>query len=54
MLDSGSYDRFVEVVDREWTRVFPTLKGEDLPFCLPTASVPKGVSDFTLCSAGGS
>jgi hypothetical protein len=47
----GTYDRFHEVVHREWSRVFPHLSGEELPFMLPSATIPvNNLPDFTTCS----
>ena len=45
-----SYQRFYDVVDREWSRVFPSLEGEWLPFALPSATIPTApLGDFTQC-----
>lgn len=41
------YQRFYEIVDREWTRVFTNLKGEANQFALPHAPVPRLLADFT-------
>jgi hypothetical protein len=48
----GKLDRFLTVVNREWSRVFgDKLAGEDLPFMLPTVTVPtKILGDFTSCT----
>jgi hypothetical protein len=46
----GLYARFHEVVNREFSRVFTDIKGENLPFKLPVAPVPKLIEDFTSCS----
>jgi hypothetical protein len=35
---------------REYGAVFPTLKGENIPFCLPNAQIPdEGLQDYTNC-----
>lgn len=52
----GLLDKFTTVVDREWALVFEPvmqhgmLPGEDLPFHVPTAMIPRAVPDFTTCS----
>jgi hypothetical protein len=46
----SSYQRFYDVVDREWSRVFPSLAGESLAFALPRATIPTApLGDFTNC-----
>ena len=49
----GYYDRFAEVVEREYTLAFGTvLAGEDLEYGLPTASIPTNIlGDFTTCTS---
>lgn len=52
MKKDGIYDDFISVTQREYGRVFKTLKGENIPLCLPKAPVPDaGLKDFTKCSA---
>jgi len=49
--EEGKYDRFYYIVEREWSRVFTSLSGENLPFALPTATIPHTtLGDFTNCS----
>lgn len=43
------FDRFEYVVRREYHLKFPTLYGEDIPFGLPSSSVPSVLHDFTHC-----
>eukprot|EP01102_Stenamoeba_stenopodia_P001672 TRINITY_DN11510_c0_g1_i1.p1 TRINITY_DN11510_c0_g1~~TRINITY_DN11510_c0_g1_i1.p1 ORF type:complete len:553 (+),score=122.93 TRINITY_DN11510_c0_g1_i1:63-1661(+) len=48
----GKYDRFYSVVDTVWTAKFPSLNGEELPFALPTATIPMvSPTDFPTCTA---
>jgi hypothetical protein len=52
MKQDGVYDRFYKIIDQEWSRVFPTLHGEDLPLCVPRKQIPvDALSDFTTCTA---
>ncbi len=47
----GTYQRFYDVVNREWSRVFKDpLNGENLPFVPPTTAVPQKMEDFTACN----
>lgn len=53
------YDRFYDITETEWSRVFGSnqLLGEDLPWYLPSVSLPRtsdGLPDFTQCSGLGS
>ncbi|KAG6003742.1 hypothetical protein E4U43_000877, partial [Claviceps pusilla] len=51
MKKDGVYDEFISVTKIEYGRVFENLQGEDIPLCLPTASVPDaGLEDFGQCS----
>ena len=48
------YERFYNITETEWSRVFGSkpLLGEDLPWSLPTVSIPRssdGLPDFTQC-----
>ncbi len=48
----GQYDRFYDITHDEWNRVFGSsqLLGEDLPWYLPSVSLPRnGLPDFTEC-----
>lgn len=48
----GNYNRFYDVTQTEWSRVFGSteLLGEDLPWYLPSVSLPhNGLPDFTQC-----
>eukprot|EP01114_Cavostelium_apophysatum_P006357 TRINITY_DN1762_c0_g1_i1.p1 TRINITY_DN1762_c0_g1~~TRINITY_DN1762_c0_g1_i1.p1 ORF type:complete len:513 (+),score=91.94 TRINITY_DN1762_c0_g1_i1:144-1682(+) len=40
MMQDGVYDRFTFVVNREYSLKFPSLKGESIPFGLPSLSIP--------------
>lgn len=42
-------DRFLSVIDREYSLVFPTLAGEDAGFAVPTASVPDVLPPWSTC-----
>lgn len=47
----GKYQRFYDVVDREWSRAFPNLLGESLPFAPPRTTVPNtALGDFLRCA----
>ena len=47
----GLYKEFIKITEREHSRVFRDLKGEDIDLCLPKDSVPdRGLVDFTKCS----
>lgn len=48
--EQNKFSRFSDVVNREYSLKFPTLLGEDIPFGLPTKSVPSVLPDFTDCS----
>ena len=54
MIRDGTYHRFYDVVEREWTAKFPSLKGESLPLAMPVAPLPHQLPDFPDCSAQGS
>ena len=41
--------RFTSVIDREWSRVFPNLQGEHIPFSYPQIAVPEKLSPFPSC-----
>jgi hypothetical protein len=50
MKKDGIYAEFLAVTQREYGRVFKSLKGEDQPLCLPKDSVPdRGLKDYTNC-----
>lgn len=42
-------DRFLAVIDREYSMVFPSLAGEDAGFALPAAAVPDALSPWSTC-----
>ncbi len=49
-----NYERFYNITEYEWSRVFglKPLLGEDLPWSLPTVKIPRppdGLPDFTQC-----
>jgi hypothetical protein len=47
----GTYKRFYDVVNREWSRVFKQpLNGENLPYLPPNTPVPQSMTDFTTCN----
>lgn len=47
----GKYEEFLQRVNYEWARVFPTLEGESLGFASPVDSIPypSTLGDFTTC-----
>lgn len=51
---SSAYQRFSDIVEREWGMVFPEgeIHGEDLPFAIPSVDIPHTDQrpDFTECS----
>jgi hypothetical protein len=50
LIKEGRYDRFYSIVDREWRRAFPTIRGTTLLLILPNATIVSDrLSDFTLC-----
>lgn len=50
MKKDNVYDRFYSVIDREWSRVFDTLEGEDVPFGIPISmSIQSDFGDFSTC-----
>jgi hypothetical protein len=50
MKSDGIYGEFIAITQREYGRVFTSLKGEDQPLCLPKDSVPdKGLQDYKNC-----
>ncbi|PHH77905.1 hypothetical protein CDD83_4070 [Cordyceps sp. RAO-2017] len=52
MKTDGVYREFVAVTEREYSRVFGALKGEDVELCLPRGAIPAaGLDDFSLCPA---
>lgn len=52
MIRDGTYARFAEVINREWSKVFPTLQGENIPLALPTVTLPRtSMGDFVTCRA---
>lgn len=53
MRKDGTFDRFASVIDREWSRVFTQLNGEDIPFATPTSRIPTvgvPIKDFPTCT----
>ena len=54
--DADLLPRLINVIDREWSRVFSplmgpggVLPGETLPFAAPNAAVPPGHAPFAGC-----
>jgi len=47
------YDRFITVLDREYSLVFPNLQGENIEFAIPNSTIPYALqpSEFTGCKA---
>jgi len=58
MKEDKTYDAFIGRIDHEWTLKFGgnVLKGEDLPFRLPTAQVPypSSLGDWPTCTTPSS
>lgn len=57
--NDGHYERFYNITQGEWLRVFGTsqLLGEDLPWSLPSVNFSRpsnGLRDFTQCRNAGS
>lgn len=57
--NDGTYDRFYDLTESEWSRVFGAdpLLGEDIPWYLPSVSLPRssnGLPDFTQCRSDAS
>ena len=51
MKKDGIYDEFLQVLDREYSRVFTELKGEDVELCLPGVPIGDGgLGDFSACT----
>ena len=51
LMREGLYEEFVNVLEREYGRVFKHLAGEDVDLCLPQFQVPvANVTDFTGCA----
>ena len=51
LMREGLYKDFVNVLEREYGRVFKHLAGEDVKLCLPEFQVPEAnVTDFTGCA----
>jgi hypothetical protein len=52
MVRDNTFARFYAIVDKEWSRVFTNLNGENLPFKGPTATIPcVDPCDFPTCKA---
>jgi hypothetical protein len=49
MKRNGIYDKFINRVNTEWGRVFTTIKGHEVPYALPNATLPYKRSDFSTC-----
>lgn len=50
MKKSGIYNTFINRIDTEWGRVFKTLKGHEVPYAMPNATIIHQRSDFTTCT----
>jgi len=51
MKEYGLYERFIEIINREWSRVFGdgSLNGEEISFeSLMPNPIPKGIREFTV------
>jgi hypothetical protein len=47
----GRYNRFMSIATNMYASVFPTLKGESLPFQRPSATIPtQYLADWPSCS----
>ncbi|KAL0482233.1 hypothetical protein AKO1_011119 [Acrasis kona] len=47
----GKYERFYNLVNKEWSSKFTSIRGEDIPFALPSSQLPcKDPCDFSTCS----
>lgn len=51
LIKDGLYQNFISRIQNAWGQVFKTLKGEKLPFMLPSSKVPQNMEDFTSCSS---
>jgi hypothetical protein len=54
LVQDQTYERFYNITEYEWSRVFglKPLLGEDLPWSLPSVKIPRppdGLPDFTEC-----
>jgi len=51
LIRDKTFARFASVIEREWSRVFPEMKGEEIPLALPAASIPHTpqLGDFLTC-----
>jgi len=49
LIKHGHYDRFTEIVNREWSRVFPSLRGEEKSFVPPSVNIPNILPEFAAC-----
>lgn len=50
-MQDGTYERFSYVVNREYSRVFQDIQGEDIPFGLPKVQIPiDTLGYFPTCS----
>ena len=55
LIEDGKYDRFISIIEKEWSHVFTQLNGEEYGYALPTVSIPQGhLADFTTCSSSSS
>jgi len=50
MIEDGTYSRFLNIVDREWGRVFRNFEGEQIPFQAPSTEILNVLGNFTTCS----
>ncbi|GAM25323.1 hypothetical protein SAMD00019534_084980, partial [Acytostelium subglobosum LB1] len=46
------YQTFIDRIQTTYTKAFPVLKGEDIPYAMPKVTAPANAerADFTLCS----
>ena len=50
LVEEGKYERFHNVINREWSLKFPELNGENFPFVVPDVQIPRNkMSDFPTC-----
>jgi hypothetical protein len=50
--NAGHYARFIQIATNMYSSVFPSLKGETIPFQRPAATIPTDkLADWPLCRA---
>ena len=46
---TNAYEKFINIINKEWSLKLKTLKGEEIGFALPSVTFPKGREDFVTC-----